>query len=318
MGKTIYVRHIEYLWPTIRTEGEKRGWSFVRLEPDSQPTVDDFILITDVSAYRSIKRYKQLMGFAKQNIPMVLALEEPPAVLPYNYVKRLHKPFKRIFTWRTDLVDGKRYLKNHSPRQPHCVLTVPVKKEKLLVLMQTNKRPAIPFFPGELQTERVKAMRYFDKKIPEQFDIFGKGWDKPYFLREKLIGAPKLQTARGFVENKVNTMSKYRFVICYENSIQPGYISDKIWDVFEARCIPIYLGAPDITEYIPANTFIDKRKFRSYDELLAFIQQMSDEDYKGYISRIEKLLKSDVAAKWHWDTYAKHFIDSIENTEWNK
>ncbi len=42
---------------------------------------------------------------------------------------------------------------------------------------------------------------------------------------------------------------------------KPGYITEKIWDSFKARSIPIYWGASNIEEYIPINTFIDFRKF---------------------------------------------------------
>ena len=36
-----------------------------------------------------------------------------------------------------------------------------------------------------------------------------------------------------------------------ENGIWPGYISDKIIDAILCRAIPIYVGAPDVLEYIP-------------------------------------------------------------------
>ena len=41
-----------------------------------------------------------------------------------------------------------------------------------------------------------------------------------------------------------------------------GYISEKIFDCFFAGTVPLYLGAPDIEDYIPADTFIDLRQFR--------------------------------------------------------
>ena len=48
------------------------------------------------------------------------------------------------------------------------------------------------------------------------------------------------------------------FAICYENARDiPGYITEKIFDCFFAGCVPIYWGgAPNVTDHIPANTFI--------------------------------------------------------------
>ncbi|WP_226896450.1 glycosyltransferase family 10 domain-containing protein [Poseidonibacter ostreae] len=59
----------------------------------------------------------------------------------------------------------------------------------------------------------------------------------------------------------------------------PGYITEKIFDSFFAGCVPVYLGADNITEHIPKECFIDKREFDTYEKLYKYLKNMSDEEY---------------------------------------
>jgi hypothetical protein len=55
--------------------------------------------------------------------------------------------------------------------------------------------------------------------------------------------------------------NKYKFIICFENSKSNGYITEKIFNVFLSKSIPIYDGAPNINNYINKNAYI------SYDDI---------------------------------------------------
>lgn len=54
----------------------------------------------------------------------------------------------------------------------------------------------------------------------------------------------------------IKLYSQYKFIICFENSKTPGYITEKIFNVFLSKSIPIYDGAPDITDFISERSFI--------------------------------------------------------------
>ena len=58
----------------------------------------------------------------------------------------------------------------------------------------------------------------------------------------------------------IKLFNEYKFIICFENSNTPGYITEKIFNVFLAKSIPIYDGAQNIT------TFINPRSFIKFDE----------------------------------------------------
>lgn len=68
----------------------------------------------------------------------------------------------------------------------------------------------------------------------------------------------------------------------------------RIFDCLQAGCIPIYLGTPDITDYIPSNTFVNKRKF-TYPELLEYLESVEQEEFEEYLQNIQVFLNSDEA-----------------------
>ena len=72
----------------------------------------------------------------------------------------------------------------------------------------------------------------------------------------------------------LNVFSKYKFIVVMENTHQEGYITEKIFNVFQAGTIPIYDGAPDI------NNFINPESFLSFDDddILEKIDYLKDNE----------------------------------------
>lgn len=58
----------------------------------------------------------------------------------------------------------------------------------------------------------------------------------------------------------LNVFNRYKFIICLENSINDGYITEKIFNAFYSRSIPIYLGPNDRYRYFIKESFIDLRE----------------------------------------------------------
>jgi len=54
----------------------------------------------------------------------------------------------------------------------------------------------------------------------------------------------------------VRIYSRYKFIICFENSKTDGYVTEKIFNVFLSGAVPIYDGAPNIHDYIVAGSFV--------------------------------------------------------------
>ena len=54
----------------------------------------------------------------------------------------------------------------------------------------------------------------------------------------------------------LTVFSQYKFIAAFENSHTLGYTTEKIFNVFFARSIPIYDGAPNIGEFINSQSFL--------------------------------------------------------------
>lgn len=75
--------------------------------------------------------------------------------------------------------------------------------------------------------------------------------------------------SRGKIKNKIKNKScynsiellrvfnKYKFIICFENSYNDGYISEKIFNCFFAKTLPIYSGSSIIERFFNEKSFIN-------------------------------------------------------------
>ncbi len=225
----------------------------------------------------------------------VLFLLEPPSVNPNNWQQKLHKMFRVIFTWNDVLVDGEKFHKIRWPqarRFPH-ITPVPFQDKKLLVNISMNKHSR---HQHALYSARSQSIRYFDRKQPAHFDLYGVGWDRPTRWQEWILPfmQPKYSCYRGTVKNKWDVLPYYRFALCYENiDNQAGYITEKIFDCMRADCVPIYWGAPNVTEYVHADAFIDRRRFESDAELEQYLLSVTESRYESYRQAIATYLASE-------------------------
>lgn len=253
-----------------------------------------------------------------------LLLFETDLIRPDNWDKHKHLNYKKIFTWNDSFVDNKKYFKfNFSHLFPKAITRVPFEEKKLCTLIAGNK---FVYHPLELYTQRLRAINWFDTHHPDQFDLYGIGWNNyltPSKILNKILIKTNLislipnkppKTYRGTVENKNQVMSKYKFSICYENACDiPGYITEKIFDSFFAGCVPVYWGANNIDKHIPKNCYIDKRLFNTYEELYKFLTHMPKETYNNYLDAIEDFLKSPRSNSFQSQYFAETICNNVVN-----
>lgn len=69
-------------------------------------------------------------------------------------------------------------------------------------------------------------------------------------------------------ESKIALYRQYKFVLAFENSILDDYVTEKLYDPLIAGVVPIYFGAPNITDYLPdASCLVNAAHFSSPKEL---------------------------------------------------
>lgn len=165
---------------------------------------------------------------------------------------------------------------------------------------------------NQLQDKRLEVIIHFLKK--NIIDLYGKNWDvlwsipPKYSSILKIILLDKLITAP---VNKNETIKNYKFNLCFENVSYPGYVTEKILDSILAKTIPVYLGSDDVTDFIPADIFIDASKFESYDALSNFMQKIDQKDAERIIKLGQAFLNSEAGRQYSYEENAKFISKKI-------
>ena len=146
-----------------------------------------------------------------------------------------------------------------------------------------------------------------------EIDVFGPGWDKldnlPSWWRERMRRVSGV--FRGPCDDKLGTVRRYRFSIAYENMEWPGYITEKIVDCFVAGIVPVYLGAPDVSDYIPAGSFLDAARFASSADLADRMRSMPAAEAMSMIAAGRRYLDSPAGTHHSFDGFADWIIGLI-------
>lgn len=228
---------------------------------------------------------------------MMNILFEPPAVFATSYSPEYYDLFLKVFTFHDGLVDGKKFIKfRYYAWNPMREDLPPFHERKLCCGFFGNKRSD---YRGEIYTERKRVIRFFEQFHPHEFDFYGPGWENLGYA-----------TYKGVVDDKCGLMKHYKFSIAYENTKDvPGYITEKIFDCFQAGVVPVYLGSPTVEREIPSNCFIDRRQFSSDQHLYEYLSSMTEETFNEYLDNIRQFLASDASKLFDQD----HFVLSVVN-----
>jgi hypothetical protein len=154
---------------------------------------------------------------------------------------------------------------------------------------------------------RLDFVRRYCQKYPDTLDIYGKGmqeWCAYYGLDSHYRGS----TVFGQDDSKHTWISRYSYSLSLENGLLDGFFTEKFNDVAMAFAKPIFWGAPNMTDYFPADSFVylDITSDTAPDDLHALIQQpISEKDVKA-MSRARQLIMNT----WNeWPTI-KRIIDT--------
>jgi hypothetical protein len=123
--------------------------------------------------------FRRLRKRSRKSPLLCLLLAENPAIRPDNYWKSAHTVFDKVFTWDSDLVDGKKYIQCLlSNRVPRPFKINQEERQRFCVTIASQKYSA---HPAELYSERIRAIRWFEENQPSDFDLYGTLWDRWWF-----------------------------------------------------------------------------------------------------------------------------------------
>ncbi|XP_033054226.1 galactoside 3(4)-L-fucosyltransferase [Trachypithecus francoisi] len=87
-------------------------------------------------------------------------------------------------------------------------------------------------------------------------------------------------------ETMMETLSRYKFYLAFENSLHPDYITEKLWkNALEAWAVPVVLGPSrsNYERFLPPDAFIHVDDFQSPKDLAQYLQEL-DKDHARYLS----------------------------------
>jgi hypothetical protein len=169
----------------------------------------------------------------------------------------------------------------------------------------------LSFIPGELYSLRRRCIHEIDA-----IALFGSNWGASFSSKLKIyLGEiaiafrnkkrPRFLNARfwfyrginwrGAPESKLDVLSEFKMTLVIENSID--YMTEKLFDAFFARSIPIYVGPP-ISDYgIPDNLVIQAKP--DINSIIDAIQIAKSTDFDAWKVGLEDWLYLDsTREKW--------------------
>lgn len=261
-----------------------------------------------------------------QHRPRYLIALENPNINKLNASAEYCAGFDRAFAWDVRL--------HHLPNVVPILIPYPMvwedfpgpQQRSIFACLINANKAFKEVLPTDLYLERLATIRWYERHAPDKFALYGLGWDKstPAFtaagrlarsysrLKTRLFGIPPFPSYRGEVQDKGTVLRQARFSYCYENSRDlSNYITEKIFDSLVHGCIPVYWGADNVLEHIPAGCFVDRRQFRNTAEVHRHLLSLSDADQARYQDRIREFLASDAARRFSSEQVVQTIVARI-------
>ena len=108
-------------------------------------------------------------------------------------------------------------------------LPMPEKQNRISVVCSNNR-----YTPG--QCLRLDFLAEAKRQLGDQIVHFGRGFSP--------------------VADKMESILPYRFPLALENCQYPNYWSEKISDAYLSWAFPVYVGCPNLDEFLPAASFV--------------------------------------------------------------
>jgi hypothetical protein len=307
---------------------------------DSLPQRPDGVMklyfaVSRLEGYREAARRPDVVASA-------FVAMECPVVEPrlFRALPEVSKHFKRILSWSDpeslEPFVGARLKYEHfswpqSFNQVHEEVWRRTDR-KFLVMINANKLPRL--YRNELYTERLRALEFFGQY--NEIDLYGAGWNgpalrlgrtrAPYTFKrvqrkwqeiwDRVHPDPQLvairKVYRGVAPSKSEVLGQYNFAICFENMILKGWMTEKLFDCFFAGTVPVYWGAPDVTERVPPECFVDMRRFSGYDELRRYLKSLGPADILRFKENARDYLRSEKYKPFTKEEFAKVFVRIVE------
>jgi hypothetical protein len=102
------------------------------------------------------------------------------------------------------------------------------------------------------------------------------------YMRELMRYIPidvhdKCGNSKSDSKQETTRVGKYLFTIAIENSLEYDYVTERLWQPLAAGSVPLYLGAPNVDDWLPCDNYsciIHLRQFQSIRDAANFIHDL--------------------------------------------
>ena len=130
-------------------------------------------------------------------------------------------------------------------------------------------------------------------------------------------GGRYLNNVGGPVKDKYEFIKDYRFVFSFENSVHPGYVTEKIVDPLFSYSIPIYWGSPNVEVDFNKNRFINYADFPDEDSLIERIIEIDENEELAMKILSEPVFPGNVVPVFLREENVLVFLKGIFNNRYN-
>lgn len=256
--------------------------NFLHYETDLLYKSEKYHSLNDVTIYTDLCLKKVLEVESKYNIAWLM---EPRAFFPkcYEDIENLISNYDAVFTYDSKLFEQYPNKCFFTPADGVFVDTETtfkknIKKEKMFSHIYSSKT----------QLEGHKFRHTIASHIKKQnlnVDLFGNGSPTP-------------------LDRKSDGLRPYKFSIVIENNRDKNYFTEKIIDAFICRTIPIYWGAPNISNWFDMGSIIT---FDTLEDLQNILSSLTEEDYQN---SFDSLMENYHRSLEYYD-YDKIIADNI-------
>jgi len=288
---------------------------------------------------------------ARPGTPFVLQILESPLLFPAAFVEANRRHFDAIVSFEFDGDEGKNFAYKLPVEVEPRYEGLPFRERKLAVMVNTNRvegwlatrKPGLTGLPGiggyfsgwkmhaahflhpargELYSWRRRLALAAGDSDASKLEIFGPGWRGETISwfpfshpREYRCHRPDV-VERDQADSRTNKRARlgnYRFVIAAENlRADRGYISEKIFDAMLGGSVPVYLGEETISSQVPPDCFVDARRFGSVEELWAYLELISENEWQATWDAGRAYLQSDAFKAFTSEAFAEKMSMILE------
>jgi hypothetical protein len=110
-----------------------------------------------------------------------------------------------------------------------------------------------------------------------------------------------------YVEDKISEARKFWFNLCFENDYYPGYVTEKVFEAWLSKSIPIYWGY-DSNKILNPKAFINFADFDSIEDFTSYISEL----YADKVRMLEIISQPLLNSDFDYDSLVKFFIDGLK------